>query len=61
MTGRLRGRVWLSIAEASEASGIPESTLRTQCRDSRRRCRKVGKGRGRWQVLASSFAHRERG
>jgi hypothetical protein len=55
VTGRLRGRLWLSIPEAHAVSGVPQSTLTRQCREGKRRCRKVGKGRGRWQVPAKDF------
>jgi hypothetical protein len=55
VTPMLRRRIWLTIPEAHALSGIPAKTLARQCRDGKRRCRKVGHGRGRWQVPASDF------
>jgi excisionase family DNA binding protein len=47
-----RGRLWLSVAEYSERTGLPVQTVRRQLREGKLHARKVGKGRGTWRVLA---------
>jgi hypothetical protein len=49
---KLSGRLWLSVPEYSACTGVPEQTVRRQLRDGKLHARKVGNGRGTWQVLA---------
>ena len=40
------------VSEFALISGMPQQTIRSQLRDGRLRGFKVGKGRGRWRVVA---------
>jgi excisionase family DNA binding protein len=53
MSAQLLGRrLWLSVPEYSARTGVPEQTVRRQLREGKLHARKVGNGRGHWQVLA---------
>lgn len=58
MTGRLRGRRWITPREYAEASGKSLWTVRWEMREGRLRGRDLNAGtrkRPRWQVLASEL------
>lgn len=63
MTPRLRGRLWVSVAEHCAETGETPSAVRKQLREGRLRGRDLNAESGKrpqWQVLASETRRRKR-
>lgn len=63
LSGRLRTRRLLTVAEYAALTGTPEQTVREQLREGRLRGRDLNAGsgtRGRWRVFASEVERNRR-
>lgn len=63
LSGRLRGRRLLTVAEYAALTGVAEQTVREQLREGRLRGRDLNRGAGhraRWRVFASEVARNRR-